>query len=217
MKFKAVLFDAGDVLYHRPRRGKGLAAFLAQHGLSSATPDGRRLADLKRRAHAGEITRETYQDTVLELHGVSNPALKLDGRSIMDEEQRDIEFFEGVPETLKRLKAAGLRLGVVTNTYDATADKLEWFRRAGIDSVWDGFATSCELKVCKPDARIYLAALNPLGVQSKEAAFVGHAAVELQGAKALGMTTIAFNRDDERVRGDHVISSFTELLPLVGV
>ncbi|MCH9052512.1 MAG: hypothetical protein IIA72_15795 [Proteobacteria bacterium] len=44
-----------------------------------------------------------------------------------------------------------------------------------------------------------------------EAAFVGHAAAELAGAKALGMTTIAFNRDDETVRADHVISRFGEL------
>lgn len=135
----------------------------------------------------------------------------------MDEDQRDIVFFEGVAETLHRLKALGLRLGVVTNTFDATNDKLGWFRHVGIDSVWDSFATSCELKVCKPDPRIYLAALNPLDLCPEEAAFVGHAAVELEGAKALGMTTIAFNRDDETVTADHIIIRFPELLDLVVV
>ena len=48
-------------------------------------------------------------------------------------------------------------------------------------------------------------------------AFVGHAAVELEGAKALGMTTIAFNRDDETVEADHVISRFSELAEVLGV
>lgn len=217
MKLKAVLFDAGDVLYHRPRRGAGLAAFVAEQGLPSVTPDQQRLAELKRQAHAGQITKETYQDAVLELHGLCDPHIRLQGHRVLDEEQRDIVFFEGVVETLHRLKAAGLRLGVVTNTFDATGDKLGWFHKVGIDSVWDTFATSCELKICKPDPRIYLAALNPLSLHPEEAAFVGHAAAELEGAKAVGMTTIAFNRDSQTVTADHIITRFPELLDLVGV
>lgn len=213
---KAVLFDAGNVLYHRPRRGARLAAFLATQGLP---PPSNHLeaGELKRQAHAGEISKEDYYDAVLELFGVLNPTIRLKGRSVLDAEQRDIEFFEGVSETLRRLKAAGVRLGVVTNTFDSTKDKLGWFRKVGIDTVWDSFATSFELKVCKPDARIYLAALGPIEVPPQEAAFVGHAAVELEGAKALGMTTIAFNRDDETVTADHVISKFPELLEVMGL
>ncbi len=212
-----MLFDAGDVLYHRPRRGARLKPFLAKIELPKTPPDPQRLADLKRQAHAGEITKMAYQDATLELYGVSDPAMRLEGRRVLDDEQRDIIFFEGVPETLHRLKAAGIRLGVVTNTFDATSDKLEWFRRVGINSLWDSFATSCELKVCKPDPRIYLAALNPLGISPEQAAFVGHAAAELKGAKALGMTTIAFNRDNDAVTADYVISKFPELLELAGI
>ena len=48
------------------------------------------------------------------------------------------------------------------------------------------------------------------------AAFVGHEAIELEGAGALGMTTIAFNRDDETVTADHVIDRFPRLLDVVG-
>ena len=59
-----------------------------------------------------------------------------------------------------------------------------------------------------------VAALTPLSLRPEEAAFVGHAAVELKGAKDLGMTTIAFNRDNETVTADHVISEFSELLNL---
>ena len=216
MRFEAILFDAGDVLYHRPRRGALLQPFLSGIGLSQSPPSQQRLAELKRQAYAGRITKEQYQDSLLALYGVSDPSSRAQGRRILDEEQRDIVFFEGVPETLHRLKEAGLRLGVVTNTFDATNDKLGWFRRVKIDSIWDSFATSCELGVCKPDPRIYRAALEPLGVRPEQAAFVGHAAAELQGAKSLGLTTIAFNRDSETVTADHVIFSFSELISLVG-
>lgn len=216
-KLQALLFDAGDVLYHRPRRGALLKPFLSKLGLPKTPPDPEALAALKRQAHAGQITKERYQDEILALNGVSDPAIRLQGRRILDEEQRDVDFFDGVPETLHRLKKTGLRLGVVTNTYDATADKLGWFRRVGIDALWDSFATSCELKVCKPDPRIYLAALEPLKVRPQEAAFVGHAAAELRGAKAVGLMTIAFNSDDAAVSADHVIANFAELLPLAGL
>jgi FMN phosphatase YigB (HAD superfamily) len=214
---KALLFDAGDVLYHRPRRGALVKSFLGKLGLPKLPPDKEKAAALKREAYAGKITKQQYQDEFLALHGVSDPALLCEGRRILDDDQRDIVFFEGVPETLHRLKAAGLRLGVVTNTYDATRDKLDWFRRAGIDSLWDSFATSCELKMTKPDPRIYQAALDPLKVRPEETAFVGHAAAELEGAKALGLITIAFNRDNATVSADYVIASFAELLPLVGL
>ncbi len=216
MTLKAVLFDAGDVLYHRPRRGTHLSAFLAEQGLPPP-PNHPEAGELKRQVHAGEISKEDYYDAVLELYGVLSPDVRLEGRPVLDAEQGDIEFFEGVPETLHRLKAAGLRLGVVTNTFNSTKEKLDWFREVGIDSLWDSFATSFELKLCKPDARIYLAALEPIGVPPQEAAFVGHAAVELAGAKALGMTIIAFNRDDETVTADHVISKFPELLEVMGL
>ena len=217
MTLKAILFDAGDTLYHRPRRGQALAAFLNQRGLVPLPPDQPQRVDLKRRAHAGEISKDEHHDAVLEMCGVTDPGVRIDGRRALDEDQRDVEFFDGVPETLHRLKAAGLRLGVVTNTFDSTTAKLGWFARVGIEKIWDSFATSCELKVNKPDARIYLAALEPLDLSPGEAAFVGHAAVELEGAKALGMTTIAFNRDDETVEADHVISRFSELAEVLGV
>ncbi len=215
MTLKAILFDAGDILYHRPRRGQALAAFLNRRGLVPVPPGQPQRAELKRRAHAGEISKDEHHDAVLELCGVTDAAGRAEGRRAMDDDQRDVEFFDGVPETLHRLKAAGLRLGVVTNTFDSTATKHGWFAKVGIDKLWDSFATSCEVKVNKPDARIYLAALEPLNLAPEEAVFVGHAAAELAGAKALGMTTIAFNRDDETVEADHVISRFSELPELL--
>ncbi len=216
MTLKAILFDAGDILYHRPRRGDALGAFLNQRGLVPIAPGHPERVELKRRAHAGEISKEEHHDAVLEMCGVTDSADRIDGRRIMNEDQRDIEFFDGVPETLHRLKETGLRLGIVTNTFDSTTAKLGWFTKVGIEKLWDSFATSCELKVNKPDARIYMAALEPLDLLPEEAAFVGHAAVELEGAKTLGMTTIAFNRDNESITADHVISKFPELFDVVG-
>ena len=152
MALKAALLDAGDVLYHRPRRRIALTAFLEERGLKPLPADDPEALALKRRAHGGEISREEYFDAVLGLCGLRDRAAFPEGRRIQDTAQIDIEFFDGVPETLHRLKDAGARLGVVTNTHDSTASKRKWFRKVGIDTLWDSFATSCELHLCKPRA-----------------------------------------------------------------
>jgi HAD superfamily hydrolase (TIGR01509 family) len=217
MTLKALLFDAGDVLYHRPGRRAALAAFLEERGLKPLPADDPKAMVLKRRAHSGEITRDEYFDAILDLCGLRERSQYPEGRRVMDAAQIDVEFFAGVPETLNRLKQAGIRLGVVTNTHDSTESKRQWFSKVGIDNLWDSFATSCELHLCKPEPGIYLAALAPLDLYPEDAAFVGHAAAELAGAKSLGMTTVAFNGDNESVTGDHVISEFSDLLDVVQV
>jgi FMN phosphatase YigB (HAD superfamily) len=67
----------------------------------------------------------------------------------------------------------------------------------------------------KPRPGIYLAALAPLDLYPWQAAFVGHAQEELQGAKALGLTTIAFNRDSDMVTADYIIDGFDEVADLL--
>jgi FMN phosphatase YigB (HAD superfamily) len=212
---KGLLFDAGDVIYRRRRDPPAFAAFLSENGLRSPAYDAPELKSLKREAHAGSISRDAFFDAVLEHCGPMSPEQVERGRAILAAAQGEIDFFTGVPETLWRLKHAGFRLGIVTNTFDATATKLQWFRRVGIDTVWDSFATSCELKLLKPAPGLYLAALAPLDLYPGQVAFVGHAQGELQGAKSLGMTTIAFNRDSDAVAADYVIHRFSELLEFI--
>uniref|UniRef100_UPI003D0DDC2B HAD family hydrolase n=1 Tax=Roseibium sp. TaxID=1936156 RepID=UPI003D0DDC2B len=89
-----------------------------------------------------------------------------------------------------------------------------WFRTVGIHDIWDSYADSSELRVVKPAPEIYLAALAPLGVAPGNAAFVGHAQNELDGAKALGMTTILFNPDADAHKADHRATVFQDLLDL---
>lgn len=45
--------------------------------------------------------------------------------------------------------------------------------------------------------------------------FVAHAQMEIDEPKALGMTTVAYNREDESVQGDHILDKLTELPSLV--
>jgi len=129
----------------------------------------------------------------------------------LEEEDNDIKFFKGVCRTLIDLKNKGYLLGIVTDTANPVHTKLKWFERGGFGHVWDSIISSKELGVRKPDPAIYLAALQQLGLPAEQVAFVGHKASELDGARAVGLKTIAFN-PDEGAQADDTIENFFDLL-----
>jgi putative hydrolase of the HAD superfamily len=126
-------------------------------------------------------------------------------------DENNVEFFEGVQETLLALKERGFLLGIVTDTANPIHAKLNWFERGGFGHVWDSITSSMEVGTRKPDPRIYAAALQQLGVKANQAVFIGHRAQELEGARNAGIRTIAFNYDDDAV-ADYFIEKFSDLL-----
>jgi len=215
MPISAVLFDAGNILYTRPRRSSAYADFFISRGVPALDMNTPEIKRLKLDSHEGKISEDEYYEELIRRAGVTEESDIELGKEIFRKAMLDFEFAEGVADSLHRLKKDGLKLGVVTNTYNPTEEKLTWFRRIGIDKVWDSFATSCELKLVKPDPGIYLAALKPFGGDPREALFVAHAQSELDGAKALNMSTVSYNRDDDTVKGDYHIDRFSDLPALV--
>jgi putative hydrolase of the HAD superfamily len=129
----------------------------------------------------------------------------------LEEESNNVRFFPGVRDTLVALKAAGYFLGIITDTAHSISIKLDWFEKGGFGHVWDSIISSKEMGVRKPDPRIYQAALQQLGLCASQAVFVGHKASELEGARGVGMATIAFNYDVD-AQADVYIEAFPDLL-----
>jgi HAD superfamily hydrolase (TIGR01509 family) len=154
---------------------------------------------------------------LMQHYGVADLQTIEDGVTMLKSQQNDVTFFDGVGPTLHELKRRGFKLGVVTNTFNPPSEKNIWFKTIGIDGIWDSYADSCELGVVKPDAAIYLAALEPLGVEPYNAIFVGHAQYEIDGAKALGMTTVRFNPDLDCLSSDYLVENFKDLLSLAAM
>jgi putative hydrolase of the HAD superfamily len=55
--------------------------------------------------------------------------------------------------------------------------------------------SSKEVGARKPDPEMYLRALHQVGVDPCDAVFVGHKKTEIDGAREIGMKTIALNYD----------------------
>ena len=214
MTISAILFDAGDILYSKPRRRPAIAKFLTDRGHSAPSPKDPVERQMRLKAHAGEIGVQEFMTWLMGHYGVTDPNEVADGVKLLRAQQSDVTFFEGVPATLHELKRRGFKLGIVTNTFNPPAEKMEWFKTVGIKNVWDSYADSCELGVVKPDPRIYRAAIDPIDVRPENAAFVGHSQIELDGAKAVGLTTIMFNPDADCTNADYFTSKFHDLLSL---
>jgi putative hydrolase of the HAD superfamily len=210
-EIRALLFDAGDILYFRPNRGQHLKNFLKQSGLANRKlhPDAENT--LKSQAYHGQITQNQYREELLCLYGVTDPVLLARGIEAMDLDDNNVEVFKGVSETLKSLKKEGFLLAIVTDTAVPLHIKLSWFEHGGFGDVWDSVISSKEMGTQKPDQRIFNAALQQLGVTVAQAVFVGHSPEELDGARAMGMKTIAFNYD-EQAKADFYIEEFKDLL-----
>ena len=89
---------------------------------------------------------------------------------------------------LDRLRAAGWRLGLVSN---ATAETAEAWPGCSLAERFEVAVFSSELAVAKPDPRIYLAATDELNAVPAQCFYVGDGADgELGGAAALGMRVV---------------------------
>lgn len=93
-----------------------------------------------------------------------------------------------VIELLRVLKAEGLRLAIVSNCSD---EEVNGMKQSKLWPYFDQIILSYEVKLRKPDVRIYQEAARMLGVAAAACAFVGDGGShELDGAKQAGMTAI---------------------------
>lgn len=92
---------------------------------------------------------------------------------------------EGLPPMLDRLRAAGLRLVVVSNSDGTVAAKLA---RAGLADRFDAIVDSHLVGAEKPDSRIFEHALASSGVARERTLHVGDLYhVDVTGARAAGL------------------------------
>jgi HAD superfamily hydrolase (TIGR01509 family) len=121
---------------------------------------------------------------------------------------------------LDEVRARGLRIGIVSNTFDPPDLLHADVAADGVAERVDSVVFSSEVGVRKPGPAIYRAALDALGVEPRKALFVGDRVREdIQGPAALGMRTclVTYFRVDEGDHGlaDAVAASPTEVLEAV--
>jgi putative hydrolase of the HAD superfamily len=210
-KIKGIFFDAGNILYHKPRKGRNIKRFIARHKLKAVTDVRKEKRKLKELAFQGVIDRFEFYEKVIRLYGVTDPDMLAEGITALVRDATTVEIIAGVPETLKALKKKGYILGIISDTATPIQEKMNWFTQGGFGNVFDSFISSKELGTRKPAPVIYEEAFKRVGLKVEEAVFVGHKASEIKGARDVGLKTIAFNYD-KNARANVYIEKFPDLL-----
>lgn len=129
----------------------------------------------------------------MELFDAEKAELLLEAYRAHHEEHHDalIAEFPGVAEALSRLRAAGVRIVVVTSKRRRSVEMaLEKF--PGLDLVVDLFVTMEDTTKHKPHPEPLLKGLELMGdIPREEAVYVGDSPFDVQAAKAAGLTSVA--------------------------
>jgi len=220
MTIRGILFDAAGVFYDRPAPTSSyVSKLLAERGLSTELPaqDQMRQQALRSQAKSGQLGPDEYWDQRLQMHGVTDPEERrtLVGK-INDYSDRVLPI-PGGREALAGLKQRGFVLGIVTDTIYPIERKMRWLEQVGVAEFIDVIACSTVVGAHKPDPAIFLNALHVADLTPGEAAFVGHAADELEGARRAGLATVAVLYEPG-ARADQYAESLVGLLdvPIFG-
>jgi putative hydrolase of the HAD superfamily len=129
------------------------------------------------------------------------------------ERHENFELYDDVADALAALRAAGLRIGLVSNS---ARDVREFAQHHGLDV--DAGISSFHHGRTKPHASIFRAVLDLLEVEPPEAVMVGDTIPDdIEGARALGMRAILLDREGVRTDFEPRIETLSELPPLLGI
>ena len=214
MRFEGLIFDAGDILFDASLWRRWLAEELLSLGVEITREElinkwERMLVDVyKGQADYWQRFGELLSSYRLSAEKVAELTDAAQEKAEQVENGRKV--FDGVIETLAKLKEAGVKLAVLSDT-ESTARKVrEMLRSLDIEHYFDAVITSSDIGYVKPQRQAYQAAADALGIELSRCGFVGHDLDELAGAKSAGMFAIAFN-SPHKAEADTYIKHFRAL------
>jgi putative hydrolase of the HAD superfamily len=226
MPLRAVLFDAGETLVHpAPSFPELFAQVLARRGHERG-PDAVVEASRSVFARFSEAARDKDLWTTSQERserfwkGVYGTMLEELGLGA-DDDLRDLLYatftdpanyalFDDVLAALDALEGHGLALGIVSN-FEAWLEDL--LHTLGVRERFPVRVISGTAGVEKPDARIFEMALERIGLDAEEVAYVGdNPELDVEPARLLGMTPVLIDRRDRFPSADCIrISDLRDL------
>lgn len=229
MRFRAVLFDAGETLVHPAPSFPELFARIVRDAGHERAPEPvatasamvlRRFSEASRDGDLWTLSPESSRAFWLGVYEHMLESLGLpstDGlRETLFEGFTDLSnyaLFDDVPDALDALAAADVTLGIVSN-FESWLDEL--LVALGVRDRFQVRVISGVEGVEKPDPRIYRLALDRAGAPAGEVAFVGdNPEFDIVPTSALGMFPILLDRRGRHEGHDGV--RITDLRVLVDV
>ena len=190
-----------------------------EHGVASAAS----LLDGPEEAPYDAEIFVKYTRHIIEQMGGEGPRVDDCAREIYAEWAacQHFELYEEVPAVLRKLAAAGMRIGLISNSHRCLASFETHFELQGLISAT---VSSSDHGFMKPHPSIFSAALQLVNVPAGDAVMVGDSVrQDVEGALGAGMRAVLLNRGDRpapreadlRARGVAVIRSLSDLPALL--
>jgi len=180
MRFSVVLFDLDGTLVDSAAVILGSFHHATETVLSRRFPDEQILAQVggSNLAHQMGLLDTEHVDELVRVYREHN-----------DPQYSELACFDGVLGVLARLKDEGRRLGVVTAKRRPTGERV--FAGAGIGEFFDVVVGSDETALHKPHPEPVLKALELLGAEPAEAAYVGDSPFDIAAGRSAGVFAVA--------------------------
>jgi putative hydrolase of the HAD superfamily len=193
---KAVIFDYGEVLCHRPTLAQ--ASQLA--GFFNLSVD--RLPTLWERNRGpydrGDLTSDVYWSMLAKDAGTEISPQQLAEICELDTAMWS-KINSAMVEWARQLGSSGLKIGLLSNMHPDMVthchQHLSWLKD------FDYVTFSAEVRMIKPDPAIYEHTLRGLGVKASESLFLDDREVNIEAARKLGINALRF-RSTAQLRND---------------
>jgi putative hydrolase of the HAD superfamily len=208
--FEACLIDAYGTIVHTD-----FGAHRAELPVMAGIPADAMYAEFGRLAPAltvGELSMAEAFERILRACGVE-PAPWL-VRALTDKSRELVlaagRLYDDAPPFLRALRSRGVKTAIVSNCDENTRPLLV---ELGVAALVDTLVLSCEVGAAKPEPKIYLRALDQLGVAAGEVLFVDDNPDFCAAATALGISAVRIVRDGSG--GQAQVRSLREVEPMI--
>ena len=203
MTVKAIIFDFGGVLLRTtdfaPREQLAAHLGMSRNELEELIFGG----ESGDQAQRGEITvQQHWSNLAAQLH-CSRIELKTLVEEFFANDEIDFSLLDYV-----RTLHESYKTGLLSNAFDDLRQIIT--ERWHFEDAFDDMIISAEVGLVKPDARIFLLAVEQLGVEASQAVFVDDMQRNIEAAKNVGLVGIHF-QNPLQVRGevDNLLSGDT--------
>ena len=207
MKYRAVIFDLGGVVFGSPLHAircyelaNGIEENFVNRLVVSAGPGGS-----WQRMERGELVMGPRFFAAFDRDvKAADPAVgeRFSAEAMMAAIAEESGPRPQMIDALRRLRADGCTVAALTNNWVSEKDRepkdaTEAAMRAEVRALFDHYIESSVVGLRKPDPAIYLLACRRIGVEPGDAVFLDDIGSNLKTARALGMTTIKVDDPDD--------------------
>lgn len=117
-----------------------------------------------------------------------------------------IKLYDGIIETLEKLKEKGKKIYLLSNAQKAFANSE--MKYLGIKQYFDGICISSDVGIRKPDTKFYEYFLEKEQLDKKDTVFIGNDLIDLKGANDMGIDSLYIHSNLSNEQPEEVKSKY---------